>query len=232
MARFVKLVISPFHRHTNSESSDISETSSQIVPFIEKKSELVSAKKKKKWKCTRRPSPNISYIPSLRILKRDIRRSYVTMFANVINSHDYFFLKQYLNTFLLPDASLHHCKPPVCFIKNGKSEILKMFATNFIFFPDTIMTFSSTQVCVNSHEKGSKIISKMKIAATQIYVSNEYPPGISTELNEETGELINYPKREISSQPISMEKEGIWIMRLDENNYIQTLEVHDMSLIK
>jgi hypothetical protein len=92
------------------------------------------------------------------------------------------------------------------------------------------MTFSNTQVCVNSQEKGSRIISRMKIVATQIYVQNEYPHTIPTELNEETGEVINDTKRELSLKPISMEKEGIWLMRLDENNYIQSLEVHDMSI--
>ncbi len=59
--------------------------------------------KAKQIRYYRRPSTNIPFIPSIRILKRDIRRKYVQMISNVMNSHDVSLFSSFIDEFYHPN---------------------------------------------------------------------------------------------------------------------------------
>ncbi len=75
------------------------------------KSELKPDHKDNQIKYYRRPSTNIPFIPSIRILKRDIRRKYVGMMSNVMNSHDMTLFSSFIDDFCHPNFSISHSWP-------------------------------------------------------------------------------------------------------------------------
>lgn len=62
-------------------------------------SSIAPTQKEKKPKWKRPLSSNPAYHPTLRILKRDIRRKYGDMLNNVFNSHDLKLISEFFQTF-------------------------------------------------------------------------------------------------------------------------------------
>jgi hypothetical protein len=75
---------------------------------------VVKKANKKKRKLEDNPRAHL-YLP--RIPRKDIRRQYASMFANVYNSQDFDFMKIFLDTFFRPDVM-------VLFKKEGKFILL------------------------------------------------------------------------------------------------------------
>ncbi len=64
--------------------------------------EYYQYEKSKKHRRKRR-SINPSYMPELRIMRNDIRRSYGEMFVNVFNHHDKFILGRFFDEYFRSD---------------------------------------------------------------------------------------------------------------------------------
>jgi hypothetical protein len=143
-----------------------------------------------------------------------------------------------LLTFLLPDAFVYDKIPHVSFgtegivdkptdwcdilQRTGVEQIYRFFALNFYLCPDGTCEMSSSQVCVRSNEKGSRVYCNVKITGTSLFI----PKAASNEVVfNEKGE-INGDQYVFNPHPRQMILEGVCIMTLDENNAVKGLELH------
>ncbi len=117
-------------------------------------------------------------MPSLRILRRDIRRKYSTMISNVFNSHDIDFVAKFFQEFSLPNLEICHefgdCfSPPSYHLRRsqefGIDKIVESFRINFHLIPDSVFRFTDVKVCQKLREQGSRIISYATVTGTMLY---------------------------------------------------------------
>ncbi len=205
-----------------------------------------SQTKPEQIKYYRRPSTNIPFIPSLRILKRDIRRKYVEMISNVINSHDPTLFSSFIDEFYH-----HNCSSTHTFPNNAESffrphllkgkESLKSFHTSTChLLPDGVVRHSENQICKRLNESGSRIVGKVETTGTMIYlpkqingmpIDNSYsirdflpalespPPVINS-----SDELVE--KFQISTQPMQFIMRANYEIVLDENHRFLSMNLY------
>jgi hypothetical protein len=160
------------------------------------------------------------------------------MFSNVMNSRDCKLLRGYLDTFLLPDAfiynkiprPLHETEDAVdkaadwcdALQRTGIESIYRLLALNFYLCPDGTCEILSSQVCVRSDEKGSRIYCTVRITGACLFIPKASPGEV---VFTEQGE-INGDQYEFNPHPHQMILEAVCIMTLDENNCVKGLELH------
>ncbi len=130
-------------------------------------------------KYPKRASTNPKFMPSLRILRRDIRRKYSTMIANVFNSHDIDFVEKFFQEFSFPNIEICHefgvgsshssHNPHRRSQVFGIDKIVESFQVNFQLMPDSIFRFTDVKVCQQLREQGSRIISYATVTGTMLY---------------------------------------------------------------
>jgi hypothetical protein len=107
-----------------------------------------------------------------RIFKRDIRRFYASMFANVWNSCDFKMIHGFMDTYFERD-SLANCENTndSVIIPSKENEILARFLfLNILTMPDTILMVDDTKVYLNSDKTlGNKVVTRFSLSGTKIY---------------------------------------------------------------
>jgi hypothetical protein len=142
---------------------------------------------KEKEKGKRRKSLNPTYMPELRVFRRDIRRRYGEMWVNVNNYHDPSLLDSWFREFCRPDCEFYTFKPSphtssdreslVAYEKLGKKEetilglndIISAFIMNFELMPDSVARLKECQVRVVQGDIGSRIVGKIMIRGTKLF---------------------------------------------------------------
>lgn len=180
---------------------------------------------------------NVPFIPSIRILKRDIRRKYVEMIPNVMNSHDVLLFSSFIDDFYHPNCSSTHTYPEDAqsffrpLLLKGK-ESLKCFHTSTSFLlPDGVVRFYDNKICQRLNEAGSRIIGKVDTTGTIIYIpknNNQIPLDSSHPIRECEPSLEPPPpirskedlieKFQISTNPIQFIMRANYEIVLDEQN--------------
>ena len=180
---------------------------------------------------------NAPFIPSIRILKRDIRRKYVEMIPNVMNSHDVLLFSSFIDDFYHPNCSSTHTYPEDAqsffrpLLLKGK-ESLKCFHTSTSFLlPDGVVRFYDNKICQRLNEAGSRIIGKVDTTGTIIYIpknNNQIPLDSSHPIRECEPSLEPPPpirskedlieKFQISTNPIQFIMRANYEIVLDEQN--------------
>ncbi len=124
---------------------------------------------------------NPSYMPEIRIYRRDIRRRYGEMFTNVINMHDVAIMRQFLEEFFRPDCQIikvlssKHQIPKFkpCAVLNKpmttRHEMLHDYYYSCEMMPDSTMQLLESQVRVRQGAAGSLVVAKSLIKGTKLF---------------------------------------------------------------
>lgn len=216
-------------KHANSTDHTPSTTSKRVL--------LIENQGNNKRKCYRKPSYNTAFIPSIRILKTDIRRKYLEMITNVKNSHDKLLQTGFYSKFSCPQIlSRLQFKEKFerfgsdDFIMSGANNLIKIENFNIFLYPDSIMRFSNYQICQRLYEKGSRIVGKISIEGSFVYLPRDFVKELQTvqEIEEDYDEnyFVSRPDRFIVPQePIRFESEGWMLITLDENHCFERFEL-------
>jgi hypothetical protein len=132
---------------------------------------------KKHRKSTRKPSFRPAFIPSLRIVKRDIRRKYGEMMMNVMNSHDISFLSSFVCDFCNPSMEMLDSGAPDAIYEEyhwprqaqGFITLLSAMKMSFEVFPDSIFRMKDYMISVRLGEKGSRLTGTLVCKRSQLY---------------------------------------------------------------
>jgi hypothetical protein len=112
----------------------------------------------------------------IRIVKHDIRRSYSHMFANVLNSFNFFLLFGFLDTYCSPqfeNCSKKYAHKNERVIESKSINSYEIFA-KFLFMhllikPDSVFRITNTQYFLSQDKTCSKIVCKYSCKGTEIY---------------------------------------------------------------
>mmetsp|Transcript_20258 Transcript_20258/g.22003 ORF Transcript_20258/g.22003 Transcript_20258/m.22003 type:complete len:291 (-) Transcript_20258:120-992(-) len=138
----------------------------------------------------RRRATNPSFMPEIRVYRRDIRRKYSEMFLNVINNHDLVLLGKFIDEFFRPECQVIQVTPldnefskvieqvihkGVGRSVSGLKEFLYACALNLEMRPDTIVRPQEAQVRVRQGYRGSVVVTKSLMKGTLIMTVQKNP---------------------------------------------------------
>lgn len=130
-------------------------------------------KKRKK----RRRHSNPTFLPAIRILRRDIRRKYGEMMSNVLNSCDRDLCLRFLKEFAIPNFTGYyqvfpsellaylHCSRKI----EGVEEVVEIFCRKCLSAPDIVFHASDNQVCQRLNTPGSRVVASLSVQGTMLY---------------------------------------------------------------
>jgi hypothetical protein len=118
--------------------------------------------------------------PTMRIVKRDIRKHYCEMITNVLNNHDKVLLKEFLSTFCFPDCSVSDLNPNgACAASKacnatGIDDIASIWFSGFDLMPDFTFQLNNSMIYAPSSHSGtrSRIVSKLVFQGTKVFDLN------------------------------------------------------------
>lgn len=194
--------------------------------------QTISRKKRKLY------AHNPYYAPSLRILKSDIRRSYMAMYFNVMNSANPQLILSYFKKFYRPDCqwivNLADNFYPNHIKSIGIENILVSFADIFDRMPDFLMHSSDVSIFVSYDTSKSHIVCKCKVSGTKMYTLSVPEALTYNQLGFPTSkEYLSYTNPSKYNQsltkhqlptPLFLSLAGKFTMTLDENYNIYSLE--------
>jgi hypothetical protein len=191
----------------------------------------------------RRKRVNPAFLPHIRILKKDIRRTYGEMFVNVVNLHDPALLRKFLHEFCVPLCRFD-------FIPNiavgrirriGLPEILFAMIQSQIKMPDGVSSLFNVSIHVPLLQPRSKIVGKLSFHGTRLYEIKNHPSWLSNnyesslENHELMGSSVLRPEPSepdtnalefiLLDTPLSVTIEGIFTMTVDDAHRIESFEL-------
>jgi hypothetical protein len=194
-----------------------------------------------KKKSTRRLSRNPVFMPTLRVLKRDIRRKYNEMWCNTINNHDPSLVAKFFTEFAMPNIRMTTAGPDPqnpCYatymeekvrtrkpeMMVGTDDIVKGMVVAFHMTPDLIVRMERSQVRVREGDSGSVVVADFEMRGTQVFVpfgtgpdGSMYEAGCAPDSLTLRWEKINTPK--------DFAMKGKTYMVLDEMNRITCVQL-------
>jgi hypothetical protein len=196
-----------------------------------------------KKKSTRRLSRNPVFMPTLRVLKRDIRRKYNEMWCNTINNHDPSLVAKFFTEFAMPNIRFFfstagpdpqaecyalymeekkRTKKPELVI--GTKDVVSGLVVAFHMTPDLIVRMGRSQVRVREGDSGSVVAADFVMKGTQVFLpygtgpdGSMYEAGCGPESLTLKWEKMNTPR--------DFQMAGKTYMVLDEMNRITCLQI-------
>jgi len=223
---------SPILTPSSSSSASDNDFPTTVIK-TENITELQPAPKKKKirkpYKSSRKPSFRVPFIPSLRILKRDVRRKYIDMFFHVMNSHDEQLFSSFLDDFYIPECLTEHTFTKgsqycLCDLHlQGTDLIKRLHGIHCQTMPDALFLMSNSKICKRLNESGSRIVGNFHTSGTAVYIAKNGCTG--KDINKK--DLVRRPslhdKNEmiefgLADEPLKIDLKGTYIIELDENH--------------
>ncbi len=109
-------------------------------------------------------------MPSLRILRRDIRRKYCEMMNNVMNSYDPSLILNFFQDFSIPNLQrvLYYPSQTLQFLQqastiSGIEDQVKDFMMSYKLMPDVVFSLTDVKVCKSSNCAGSRVVAKTSV---------------------------------------------------------------------
>lgn len=118
--------------------------------------------------------PLFSFFSKPKILRSDIRRSYMEMLANVLNSGDFPLTYGFLDTYCAPNFEEYAINynpitnQPYFDRFQGAATVAKMFCATYRMSPDAVFSIADTKVYLSSNTAKCKIVATFSIRATKI----------------------------------------------------------------
>ncbi len=186
--------------------------------------------RKRKRRCK-----NPTYMPEIRILRRDIRR-YAEMLLNVANAHDPSLLQRLVEEIFHPDCEIIRSGPfrsrpsklIVSFVYNkldpvelvsGAKELLKEYSYHCKMVPDSVFLLQESIVRVKQGYGGSVVTAKWLSKGTQMF---------QIDVNEGQSQYNCVP----IATPIETMVELRFVLVLDEMNYIKQFHIDACMLLE
>lgn len=115
-----------------------------------------------------------TYIPVLRVLKRDVRRSYADMFTNVWNSADFPLLFGFLDTYFLSNFQQqsfkpHHKDSRHCRETQGVVSVAKFWYTTMLLAPDLTMKLTGAKVVCSEDTRLNRVDARFHMTGTRVF---------------------------------------------------------------
>lgn len=184
--------------------------------------------RKRKRRCI-----NPSFMPEIRILRRDIRRQYAAMIINVANSHDLSLLQKFCNEIFRPDCQVIRPNPPKNLVSKAVSELVydevshygnfsgSHYLVNecsFIYemMPDCIFLLQEAHIRLKQGFGGSIITIKLSSRGTQAF-----------RIEPEKSQMNSLP----IVPPIYTTSESVLTLILDEENRVQRFNIATEELV-
>jgi hypothetical protein len=140
-----------------------------ILPSTAKQS--VPRKKPKRYYIRKNPLP--------RILKRDFRRDFITMYQNVVNSQEPGMIESFFITFAVPSFHIIVHNPMLaCFGLNviqqrqGLQAFIPECVQHFAAFADLVLTTEKAHIVQIEGDRGSKIVARFHGQASRMMIPN------------------------------------------------------------
>ncbi len=219
---------------------------SLVSPVVQSKTKIQNRRNSKRH--YRKPPFKPSFMPELRILKRDIRRSYPDMLSNVMNSHDVTLFSSFVDKFYRSECIMAQTFPvgaPACFnsVEVQGVEILKRLqGMHYIMTPDSVINLSNSQVCKRLYESGSRVVGSFNVKGTVIYIPKVYhgktvdPNDPILDYDLDHNEFLAYEKSEdfleqlqLAAKPLNLQFMGSYEMILDANHRVERLTISWLS---
>lgn len=129
----------------------------------------ICSKQYKKRTRKRRRHANPSFLPAIRILRRDIRRKYSEMMANVLNSCDAALHRCFLQEFAVPHVTDYYQEFPSELLAHfhyprkvqGIEKQVEVFRRQYLSTLDIIFRLSDVKICQKLNIPGSRIVASM-----------------------------------------------------------------------
>ncbi len=124
---------------------------------------------RKKRKSTKRTTNNPKFIPTIRILRRDIRRKYGEMLMNVLNCFDLNLHRKFLHEFAVPNLSQRFSVFPGEMLARlhfprqflGMEELIESYRRQYMVTPDITFHLSDAQIYKRLNTAGSRLVVKV-----------------------------------------------------------------------
>ncbi len=198
----------------------------QIPRFFRQEKGVI---KKRKRRCI-----NPSFMPEIRILRRDIRRRYAEMMVNVANSHDLPLVQKFCSDMFRPDCKVIRPNPPQNQVFKVISDLLSQEGCHFHHFsgfqylvseytfwsemvPDAIFLVEESYVTVKQGFGGSVITVRFSTRGTQTAV-----------IESQEARLTCSP----IAPPIYEKSDSILTLVLDEENRVRELHIETFPVLE
>jgi hypothetical protein len=120
---------------------------------------------------------SVSPLPFPKIIRKDIRRLYVDMFANVANASEMLLAEGFYKEFTTPnmeysqtqDAFITVDNKPVTFELAGQSIFLQYWFNHILLVPDMTWRFTNTRIITQSPSKLSRVEFNFELCGTMLY---------------------------------------------------------------
>lgn len=150
------------------------------------------------------------------------------MVNNIYNNYTAKFLSEFCHTFMNPnfryaDTVSQEIRSQSAFRSvyvQGVARFITSIAVPFYMLPDLIFRLHSVQVCKRSNEVGSRVISKVSMRGTLLYI----PQVPINSVNVDDKGTVDESQFELQLNPETINIEGMCIMHLDENHHIRVFE--------
>eukprot|EP01040_Poterioochromonas_malhamensis_P014332 gene14332-15856_t len=103
----------------------------------------------------------------------------------------------------------------------GVTSFTRRVAIPFYMIPDQICRLDSVQVCKRSNEVGSRVVAKVSMRGTLLYL----PQVPINSVNVDDEGTVDQNQFELQLNPETINFEGMCIMHLDENHHIRVFEI-------
>lgn len=219
------------------ESLGNSFTSSLVINKHPKERWITSQNSDQKKKKKRRRHSNPTFLPAIRILRRDIRRKYGEMMSNVLNSCDRDLCLRFLKAFAIPTFISYyqvfpselltylHCSRKI----EGVEEVVEIFCRKCFSAPDIVFHASDNKVCQRLNTPGSRVVANLSVKGTMLYafVSDR---NHAVEDQSEDSFIDQLAQKMIFLQklnpPLDISLKGSYTLLLDEQHRIIALVIN------
>lgn len=187
------------------------------------------------------------------IYKRDIRRQYGAMFANVLNSSDFSMFRNFFNRFSAKECDckhIFHVAPvvqqlfPTAVGSSLVDQLVLHVAYVFATMPDLTARLADCKIIQSTQERGSKVSMTIHFTGTRIYeidcagavprLQSAVAAGLSQETADPSAAVPALPyfneatvnRMRVPADPLLLNCDSTFVFTLDEQNNIVSWEQH------
>ncbi len=225
------------------DDNTLSEISSLSEPSLDNNSVLIPATKqdlaKKKRRSSKRRTNNPKFIPEIRIFRRDIRRRYIEMLNNVLNSYDLELHRRFFEEFGNPNLIQIFNSFPFDLLEKlsqktrleGIDSLVEGIGRQYLAIPDIVFQLSDVKVCQRLNTPGSKIVATSMVRGTMLYsiVPTHYNHQQLSSEKKDDNLLTTSSNNQLVLKPLDEQLdyciEGIVSISLDDQHRFITINI-------
>jgi hypothetical protein len=175
------------------------------------------------------------YQPFPRILKRDIRRAYSTMYINVTNSGDASLIRRFFSQYCVPQCDFLDTFPfTVTPLHTGRDNVIDYIIAMTEVIPDLAMTLQTAGIHrLHPHDTASSVQCRTLTRGTKLYYSKVDCQLMQQHSHLPSNQLLQYDSSRplLLPEPVAIDIVSTIKFQLDEQFRILRIEVCDFDII-